>query len=197
MPILFGVVHRRCRAWWGGSPSPSSPRRRGPTSSLDLPVEAKPPTSGMRSLGAKLRRFVPTGLVKQHGARPGPGRPSPWDRCAQAAGHPGGAHRHHWCCSAPFLGSALSSHSWRRPVGLPRSPVLDLQPALQAPGGHRGGGVRHHRPVDHLRGVGHGLRRRAPACGDDQRGSAGAELQHTVSDMRAGVPPGPGAAGAG
>ena len=77
MPILFGafIATSVLVGWLTLTVRPSAAR-----SNLfaDLAVEAKPAESGMRSLGVKLRRFVPTGLVRS------------MERDLSQAGHPHG-----------------------------------------------------------------------------------------------------------
>ena len=134
MPILFGafIAAAVLVGWFTLTVKPSAARTN---LFADLPVEAKPAESGVRSLGAKLRRFVPTGLVRN------------MERDLSQAGHPHGIDVPKLLgiqavlivtlvllCAVPGSASLRSLGSGG---GVPCSPVLGLQPALQAPGGHR------------------------------------------------------------
>jgi tight adherence protein C len=63
MPLLFGVFVAAALvvAWF--TVTMKAPAARA-NLFADMPVEAKPQTSGVRALGERLRRFVPTSLVK-------------------------------------------------------------------------------------------------------------------------------------
>jgi tight adherence protein C len=63
MPLLFGAfIAAAILAGWFAVTMKPSPARANLFA--DLPVEVKARTSGLRQLGGKLRRFVPTSLIK-------------------------------------------------------------------------------------------------------------------------------------
>ena len=115
MPILFGVIIAAAVlvGWLTVTMRPSAARAN---LFAELPVEARASESGVRSLGAKVRRFVPIGLVKTMEPTC-PGRPPLRDGRAEAAGHPGRAHGGSRRCSASSSGSPLVAHPRRRSVG--------------------------------------------------------------------------------
>ena len=77
MPILFGafVAAAVLVGWFTLTAKPSAARTN---LFADLAVEGKPAESSVRNLGSKVRRFVPTGLVRN------------MERDLSQAGHPHG-----------------------------------------------------------------------------------------------------------
>src|SRR4051794_34117334 len=63
MPLIFGVFIAAAMVVGWFALTMKAPAARA-NLFVDLPAEAKPSTSGARALGDRLRRFVPTSLIK-------------------------------------------------------------------------------------------------------------------------------------
>jgi tight adherence protein C len=185
MPILFGafIAAAVVVGWFTLTAKPSAARLN---LFAGLPIEAKPAESGVRTLGVKLRRFVPTGLLRS------------MERDLSQAGHPYGV-------DVPKLLGIQA-------VLIVMLVVLSLvlgQPLVALLGAVAGflvprfwvSNQRSKRQeaisgavsdtIDQLTicvASGMGFDAALNRVATTNRGPLAAELQHTVSDMRAGVP---------
>jgi tight adherence protein C len=185
MPILFGALIAAAVVvgWFTVTAKPSAARVN---LFAGLPVEAKPAESGVRTLGVKLRRFVPTGLLRT------------MERDLSQAGHPYGVDVPKLLGIQAVLIVTLVVLSLV--LGQPLVALLGAVAGFLAPrfwvSNQRskrqeaiGGAVSD--TIDQLTicvASGMGFDAALNRVATTNRGPLAAELQHTVSDIRAGVP---------
>jgi len=185
MPILFGalIVAAVVVGWFTLTIKPSPARAN---LFAGLPVEVKPAESGMQNLGARLRRFVPTGLLRN------------MERDLSQAGHPHGMDVPKLLGIQAVLIVTLVFFSLL--LGQPLVALLGAAAGFLAPrfwvSNERSkrkeaisGAVSD--TIDQLTicvASGMGFDAAMSRVANTSAGPLAAELQHTVSDMRAGVP---------
>ena len=127
MPLLFGAIVAAAivAGWFTITMKP--PAARMNLSSPTCPWRSRLRRLGLRALGGRLRRFVPTSLIKTMEAELAQaGHPHGIDM-PKAAWHPGRPHDRPVACSASWLGSHCS---YRGGAGrVHPSSLLDLQGA--------------------------------------------------------------------
>jgi tight adherence protein C len=184
-PIVFGVMIGAAvlAAWYALTVKPSAARAN---LFADLRVETRPAESGIRNLGARLRRFVPTGLAKNMEAD------------LSQAGHPYGV-------DVPkLLGiqavGMVTLFLIPLVFGLPLLSLFGVAVGFLAPRfwisnektkRREAIGAAVSDTIDQLTicvEAGLGFDAAMNRVATTSQGPLAAELQHTVSDMRAGMP---------